>query len=116
MMTFRFPDGSLGVVSYLANGDIPFPKEYLEIFTGGRVAVLNDWRKLELVENGTAKSTGTSSARTRPPQRMGGFLSTLQSDKPRPFPTISYSVGDQASFAAVESLRSGKTVVIPPLS
>lgn len=47
-MTFSFPDGSVGVVDYLANGDKSFSKEYLEIFCGGRVAVLNDFRVLEM--------------------------------------------------------------------
>ena len=55
VMTFRFPDGSVGVVSYLANGDKSFPKEYVEVFTGGRVAVLHDWRKLETVAKGKRK-------------------------------------------------------------
>ncbi|HRQ33427.1 MAG TPA: Gfo/Idh/MocA family oxidoreductase, partial [Anaerolineales bacterium] len=34
-MTFTFPDGSIGVVDYLANGDKSFPKERVEVFCGG---------------------------------------------------------------------------------
>lgn len=52
VMTFSFPDGSLGTVSYLANGDRAFPKERMEVFGGGKVAVLDDFRTLELVNNG----------------------------------------------------------------
>ncbi len=48
VMNFKFADGSIGIVTYLANGDKSFPKEYLEVFSGGRVAVLHDWRKLEI--------------------------------------------------------------------
>ena len=48
-MTFTFPDGSIGVVDYLANGDKSFPKERLEVFCGGDVAVLDDFRTLETV-------------------------------------------------------------------
>ncbi|MEW6093561.1 MAG: bi-domain-containing oxidoreductase, partial [Chloroflexota bacterium] len=51
-MTFTFPDGSVGVVDYLANGDKAFPKERLEVFCGGRVAVLDDFRTLEMVRDG----------------------------------------------------------------
>ncbi len=39
-MTFTFPDGSIGVVDYLANGDKSMPKERLEVFCEGMVAVL----------------------------------------------------------------------------
>ena len=36
---FKFPDGSIGEVTYLANGDKSYPKEYLEVFSSGRIAV-----------------------------------------------------------------------------
>ena len=42
VLTFTFPDGSIGTVSYLANGDKAFSKERLEVFGGGAVAVLDD--------------------------------------------------------------------------
>ncbi|MDY6845704.1 MAG: bi-domain-containing oxidoreductase, partial [Chloroflexota bacterium] len=55
VMNFRFPDGSIGAVSYLANGDKSYPKELIEVFSSGRIAALNDWRKLELVTKGRRK-------------------------------------------------------------
>ena len=55
-MTFTFPDGSIGVVDYLANGGKSFPKERVEVFCGGRIAVLDDFHALELVENGNRKT------------------------------------------------------------
>jgi predicted dehydrogenase len=36
LLACEFPDGSLGAVSYLANGDRSFSKERLEVFCGGR--------------------------------------------------------------------------------
>ncbi len=52
VLTFTFKDGSLGTLHYLANGDKSFPKERVEVFAGGRVAVLDDFRTLELVHAG----------------------------------------------------------------
>jgi predicted dehydrogenase/threonine dehydrogenase-like Zn-dependent dehydrogenase len=46
--TLRFRDGSLGTISYLANGDGGFSKERIEVFGGGKIAVLDDFRRLEL--------------------------------------------------------------------
>ncbi len=54
-MTFAFPDGSLGTVSYLANGDKSMPKERVEVFAGGRAAVLDDFRRLETYARGSRK-------------------------------------------------------------
>jgi predicted dehydrogenase/threonine dehydrogenase-like Zn-dependent dehydrogenase len=45
-LTIRFADESLGVVIYTAQGDPAFPKERVEAFTGGGVAVLDDFRSL----------------------------------------------------------------------
>ena len=117
VMTFRFPDGSLGMVSYFANGDKSFPKEYVEVFTGGRVAVLEDWRKLELVEKGHRKVHRHLLRQDKGHRgAWEAFLSTLQSDKTPPIPYEQLLGVTQASFAAVESLHSGKTVEIPPVS
>jgi predicted dehydrogenase len=42
-----FADGSTGTIHYLANGDRGFPKERLEIFAGGRILRLDNFRVLE---------------------------------------------------------------------
>ena len=41
-----FADGSFGTISYLANGAASFPKERIEVFAGGRVLQLDNFRKL----------------------------------------------------------------------
>jgi predicted dehydrogenase/threonine dehydrogenase-like Zn-dependent dehydrogenase len=42
----HFGDGSVGTVHYFANGSKSFPKERLEVFSGGRVLQLDNFRKL----------------------------------------------------------------------
>ena len=44
----RFPDGSLATILYSAGGASGLPKEYLEAHSGGRSAVLDDYRQLDL--------------------------------------------------------------------
>ena len=46
VLTLRFADGSLGTIFYLSNGNKAFPKERLEVFTGGRVLALDNFRSL----------------------------------------------------------------------
>jgi predicted dehydrogenase len=48
----NFANRSQGTVSYLTNGDRSYSKERLEIFGGETVAVLEDFRRLELVGRG----------------------------------------------------------------
>lgn len=45
-INLHFADGSLGTVHYFANGNKSFPKERLEVFAGGRVLQLDNFRKL----------------------------------------------------------------------
>jgi predicted dehydrogenase len=45
-ITLTFEDGSLGTIHYLANGSKAFPKERLEVFAGGRVLQLDNYRVL----------------------------------------------------------------------
>lgn len=46
MVTLAFADGSIGTVHYLANGSKAFPKERLEVFAGGSVLQLDNFRRL----------------------------------------------------------------------
>ncbi len=46
-ITLSFADGSIGSIHYLANGHRSFPKERLEVFCGGRILVLDNFRRLD---------------------------------------------------------------------
>ncbi|HEX2994324.1 MAG TPA: bi-domain-containing oxidoreductase, partial [Anaerolineales bacterium] len=97
-MTFTFPDGSLGVVDYLANGDKSFPKERVEVFCGGRIAVLNDFVSLQMVKDGKKKEE-------RKTQNKGWvdewkvFAKAIREDGAPPIPYEQLIGVTQATFA-----------------
>ena len=110
-MTFTFPDGSIGVVDYLANGDKSFPKERVEVFCGGRIGVLDDFRFLELVQNGRRKMI----KRAQDKGWAGEWATFAEAIRTGGEPTIPYGqlIGvTMATFAAVDSLRSGKRIEV----
>jgi predicted dehydrogenase/threonine dehydrogenase-like Zn-dependent dehydrogenase len=45
-ITLRFADGSMGTIIYVASGHKSFPKERLEVFAGGAVLQLDNFRML----------------------------------------------------------------------
>ncbi|MGO9803269.1 MAG: bi-domain-containing oxidoreductase [Solirubrobacteraceae bacterium] len=45
-LVLRFADGSAGTIHYLASGHRAFPKERIEVFSGGRVLQLDNFRRL----------------------------------------------------------------------
>ena len=46
-ITLRFENGCIGTINYLANGSKAFPKETLQVFCGGGIAELNNFRSLK---------------------------------------------------------------------
>jgi len=110
-MTFTFPDGSIGVVDYLANGDKSFPKERLEVFCGGRVAVLDDFRALEMVHDG--RRTVTRKAQDKGwYSEWVAFVRAIHEGSQPPIPYEQLVGVTKATFAAMESLRGGQNVNI----
>jgi predicted dehydrogenase/threonine dehydrogenase-like Zn-dependent dehydrogenase len=103
-MTFTFPDGSIGVVDYLANGDKSFPKERVEVFCGGKIAVLDDFRALELVENGNRKTIKGAQDKGWKNEMIAFAKSIRDGGKP-PIPYEQLIGVTKASFVAMESLR-----------
>jgi predicted dehydrogenase/threonine dehydrogenase-like Zn-dependent dehydrogenase len=55
--SLKFANGSVGTISYLASGDKSASKERVEVFGGGSIAILEDFRRLELVRNGRKRVT-----------------------------------------------------------
>lgn len=54
-ITIGFSDGSVGALSYICTGDVTLPKERLEVFGGGSVAVMDDFRTVILIRNRKGK-------------------------------------------------------------
>ena len=105
-MTFTFPDGSVGVIDYLASGDKSFAKERVEVFCGGRVAVLNDYRSLEMIENGSRKEIKSAFKQDKGHLgEMQALANSIRSGNP-PIPYEQLRTVTLGMFAAVESIRN----------
>ncbi|TAK14549.1 MAG: hypothetical protein EPO32_01270 [Anaerolineae bacterium] len=105
-LTFTFPDGSVGTLHYLANGDKSVPKERLEVFTAGRVAILDDYRRLSLTRDGR---TTTHTARLRQDKghraAWAAFIASLHAGTPPPIPYAHIFGVHRAALAALAALR-----------
>jgi predicted dehydrogenase len=111
-VTLRFADGSLGTLTYLANGDRSLPKERLEVFFGGKVAVLDDFRALDLTANGRTRGIRRSQDKGHR-QAWKVFLASLQHTSQPPIPYEQVFGGARAAFAAQHSLEAGGEVELP---
>jgi len=103
-MTFAFPDGSVGAVDYLANGDKSFPKERVEVFCGGKIAILDDFRALEMVHNGRRKTVKGAQDKGWEDEWVA-FTKAIREGGNPPIPYEQIIGVTKASFAVVESIR-----------
>ncbi len=110
-MTFTFPDGSIGVVDYLANGDKSFPKERVEVFCGGSIAILDDFVSLVTVKDGKKKEERRAQDKGWRSE-MEAFARTIREGGTPPIPYEQLLGVTKATFAAVESIRSGALVEV----
>jgi predicted dehydrogenase len=113
ILNFTFPDGSVGTVSYLANGDKSYPKEQVEMFAGGYVAVLNDFRSLEMVRDGRHKVISSHLNQDKGHKSSWeAFINSIQVHTDPPIPYHHLIQVTRASFAALESIKSNLPVII----
>ena len=113
LISIRFENGSEGTIHYLANGDRAFSKERVEVFGGGAVAVLDDFRKLEMTRLG---KTSTMSARFRQDKGHRGewqaFAEALRSGGASPISLESIVSTTLTTFCIQRSRASGQPVIV----
>ena len=108
----RFADGSLASIVYTALGDTSLPKERIEVFAGGRAAVLDDFQTLTLAADGRKKSSSAAQDKGHK-QQMQAFVAAVLSGGPAPVDEAELIETTAATIAVLESLRSGTRVEMP---
>jgi predicted dehydrogenase/threonine dehydrogenase-like Zn-dependent dehydrogenase len=86
VITLTFADGSVGSINYFANGASDFPKERLEVFYGGRILQLDNFRRLRVY--GSRRAAGLTLWRQDKGQRAcaRAFVEAINQDGPPPIP------------------------------
>lgn len=112
-VTIEFVDGSIGTVTYVANGDKGFGKEYFEVFGGGLSASLDDYRALFILHGG---KSFRQTARLRQDKghkaEWQAFAAHITSGGVAPIAFDDIVHSTRLTFAARRSLQTGGPVII----
>jgi predicted dehydrogenase/threonine dehydrogenase-like Zn-dependent dehydrogenase len=113
VIAIQFFNGSQGTITYLANGDRSFSKERIEVFGGGAVAVLEDFRCLELVRHGR-KQTMHSRLRQDKGHRAEweAFAAAIKAGSESPIAMDDIVATTLTTFGALESKSTGQPIAI----
>ncbi len=109
-ISLRMKDGSLGVVTYVANGDSALPKERIEITGGMRAAVIDNFQRAFLYKNGKEKRIGTGKIDKGITGEVESFIVSVSTDRHELITFDELVNTTLATFRVMSSLSIGEPV------
>ncbi len=109
LLTLTFEDGSIGSIVYASRGHRAVAKERLEVFGGGRAAVLDDFRAAELHGSlGTRRFGGRLSGQDKGhAAELEAFLDAVRTGARSPVDPEGAAHVTRVTLVAVESAHAG---------
>lgn len=110
-ITVKFDGGSIGTLSYLANGDSSLQKEYAEIYCDEKTAVMKDFKELETFSRGRLKIEKFGYDKGQKGE-LKAFACSVSGGQPMPVDFESIIAAALTTFKVHESLNTGDAVDI----
>jgi polar amino acid transport system substrate-binding protein len=116
-ISLGFVNGGIATIAYYSNGSKKIYKEYIEVFAGGQVAIIDDFRRLYVnkapnsnfkIQNSKFFSRQDKGHRAE----LEAFFGSIRSDGPAPIPFEEIYHSSLATFKALESLRTREKISI----
>ena len=104
----QFKNGSSGIIAYYANGSKSMDKEYIEVFSSGKSAILNDFKELKIYSKGGFKRTKLFNQNKGQKEMVKAYFNGLlgkEEEPPIPFEEV--VTVTKASFRVIESIKYG---------
>jgi predicted dehydrogenase len=111
VITMRHANGAISSIVYVAGGDPSLAKERIEVFGGGRAAVLDDNARLDLHADGRRRTTRWRRDVGHAAQ-LAAFARAVRGLAPWPVAWTELRAVTLAALAAVESAREGAAIEI----
>lgn len=104
-VSLKFENGSIGNLVYTANGDKLLPKEHIEVFGGGKVGVIEDFRRGVIYQNNKAKKIPSSGKGHK--EEVQAFLHSIKTGTEVPLSFRSICLTTLTTFKILDSLYTG---------
>jgi polar amino acid transport system substrate-binding protein len=110
-INLKMENGSIASVNYFANGNKSVPKEYIEVFSGGTVAQIDDFRTLKVFGNKskTIKYKGQDKGHAAGVQ---AFLKSIKEGEECPIPFEESYLSMLATFKVNQSIAENRKILI----
>ncbi len=113
-ITLMYENGSIATILYIADGTNSLAKEYIEVFGGGKSAIVDDFKRLSLYAPDARLKVKRYATQNKGQAAMiGSWINALENGHECiPYEEILYT--SLASILAIESLTIGETISINP--
>ncbi len=111
IINIKLSDGSIGSISYLANGDSAVPKEFCEVFCEKKTAIMHDFTKLELFASGKVQSY-TYDGKKGIGEELEATIGAIRAGKQMPISAEELFATTKCTLYAVESLKTGLPMLL----
>ncbi|MCC6395840.1 MAG: bi-domain-containing oxidoreductase [Bacteroidetes bacterium] len=109
--TVTFADGSVGTLTYLANGDAAMGKEYCEVFGAGKSAVMDNFKEVRFFARGKQSKKSYDGSKGHV-EEVRHFVRLIRGET-APLLTFEQCVdATLVTFAVMESLKEGAGVTL----
>jgi len=109
-VSLTYQNGSIGNISYFANGAKSLPKEYIEIYSHGNTVVLNDFKEVTIHGSGKPKSKKLMIQDKGQKIGVKLFLEAVKNGEECPIPVKEIFSSAEACFGILESLRTRQVI------
>lgn len=108
-ITLRHANGSISNVAYMAGGDKDYAKERIEVFGGGRLAVIDDFRQVTLSAGGRQTTEKWTQDKGHQAE-INAFANAIRNGGSSPISWEELRATSLAPILAVCSLRDGTPI------
>jgi predicted dehydrogenase len=111
-VSLQYENGSVGSIQYFANGSKSLPKEYVEIYSHGVTAILNDFRELKVYGIGRPYRKKLMSQEKGQKNEVRGFIDSILKGAAPIIPLNEIINTTDVTFKIIESIKTGKVVKV----
>lgn len=106
-ISLKFENGSIGIISYVSNGNKKLAKEYVEINSSGTTAVLNDFKELVIYGKGKRYRKKLFNQNKGQKEMVHSFIDSVESSGQVPISMEETYLTTLTTFMAMTSLKNG---------
>jgi predicted dehydrogenase/threonine dehydrogenase-like Zn-dependent dehydrogenase len=103
-ISLTFNNGSVANISYFSNGSKSLPKEYIEVFSSGVTAVIDDFKTLTIYDKKITKHKLKSQDKGHT-EEVKQFIKSIKDGKSSPIPFSELYLSTKATFKVLDSIK-----------